>query len=413
MTHISTIGTYLPPWGTALRRITMPDEDAVTLTVAAGRKALAEATAERVVLVTTELPLLEGGNGAAVLAGLGLPGGTEVIERNGGAAAALDAVSGASPGTLVIGVDVEPAGAAAALITDDDDGLHVWSSVRIVRSLPVRARGGDGVVHNYDDPPLLRERGLRENLGRLGDLSTVVAVAGLSPAETKAVGVQGHPELPTLGASSALFALAAVAEKPAAGTPHVGRSGHSAGMVLAADQASLSSATVTGTAQVHRLEPPAEPLPRTKTTPGPAIPISLAAYDRAFIPKLTLSASRGPNGTLVFPPRRDPRSRVEPDLVALPRHGCVYTTTMINVPVPGKATPYSLVIVELDTVGVRMLCQVTGHPAGEVGIGHRGELVFRLVETRSGVPDYGYAFLPHTPASPDTSAANELQESAR
>jgi uncharacterized OB-fold protein len=87
--------------------------------------------------------------------------------------------------------------------------------------------------------------------------------------------------------------------------------------------------------------------------------------------------------------------------------------TMINVPVPGKATPYSLAIVELDEVGVRVLCQITGRAADEVAIGDRGELVFRLVEMRSGVPDYGYAFLPDGPTSPGTPAEAHLQESAR
>ena len=399
MSHLVAIGTYLPPWGISNRRVTMADEDAVTLAVAAGRQALGQGTVNRVVLVTTELPLLEGGNGAALLGGLGLPDSTEVVERNGGASAALDAVAGAAPGTLVIGVDVERAGAAAALTGDDSRGLHVGPGTRIVRSLPVRARGGDGVVHNYDDPRLLRERGLRENLDRLGEIPDVLAAAGLTAAETKAVGVRGLPELPTVGAGSALFALAIVAESGATGT------------VLAADQASLSSATVSGTARVRRHEPTARPLPKTKLSPGPAIPISLAAYDRAFTAKLTLSASRGQDGALVFPPRRDPLSKVAPELVALPREGCVYTMTTINVPVPGKATPYSLVIVELDEVGVRVLCQVTGHSADEVAIGDRGELVFRLVEMRSGIPDYGYAFRPTGATA--THTETELQESAR
>src|SRR2546430_4382590 len=57
--------------------------------------------------------------------------------------------------------------------------------------------------------------------------------------------------------------------------------------------------------------------------------------------------------------RRPPRSTLFPYTTlfrsALPRHGSVYTMTMINVPVPGKATPYSLAIVELDGVGVRVL----------------------------------------------------------
>ena len=48
---------------------------------------------QRVVLVSRELPLLEGGNAAVLLAGLGLDPEIEVSERLGGAPAALDALS--------------------------------------------------------------------------------------------------------------------------------------------------------------------------------------------------------------------------------------------------------------------------------------------------------------------------------
>ncbi len=47
-------------------------------------------------------------------------------------------------------------------------------------------------------------------------------------------------------------------------------------------------------------------------------------------------------------------------LVPLPRTGTVYTEVTVHVPVPGLRTPYSLVIVELDGVGVRALVKVTG-----------------------------------------------------
>ena len=51
-----------------------------------------------VVLVTRELPLLEGGNGAALVAGLGLPASTTVVEQVGGGPAVLDALVAAEPG---------------------------------------------------------------------------------------------------------------------------------------------------------------------------------------------------------------------------------------------------------------------------------------------------------------------------
>jgi uncharacterized OB-fold protein len=66
----------------------------------------------------------------------------------------------------------------------------------------------------------------------------------------------------------------------------------------------------------------------------------------------------------------------------------------VRIPVPGLPTPYSLVIVELDDVGVRVLARVTGASPGAVTIGDRGRMVLRRVAVRSGVPDYGYAFCP-------------------
>src|SRR5438132_1453833 len=92
---IESIGTYLPPWGTASLRTAGPDEDVVTMAVAAGLQAMTSfdpGGVRSVVLVSRDLPLLEGGNGAPLLAGLGLPPQTEVREQLGGAPAALEAV---------------------------------------------------------------------------------------------------------------------------------------------------------------------------------------------------------------------------------------------------------------------------------------------------------------------------------
>src|SRR6202044_100998 len=95
MTHVAAIGTYLPCWGSARGRVAGGDEDAVTLAVEAGRAAIEAADdgdlfgggggVRRVVLVSRELPLLEGGNAAVLLAGLGLDPEIEVSERLRGA----------------------------------------------------------------------------------------------------------------------------------------------------------------------------------------------------------------------------------------------------------------------------------------------------------------------------------------
>lgn len=76
MTQVLSIGTYLPPWTVRDRRVKGPDEDALTMAVAAGRAADPEATAQRVAMVSRDFPLLEGGNGAVLLAALSLPADT-------------------------------------------------------------------------------------------------------------------------------------------------------------------------------------------------------------------------------------------------------------------------------------------------------------------------------------------------
>ncbi len=92
MTQVVSIGTYLPPWTVRDRRVKGPDEDALTMAVAAGRAADPDATAQRVVLVSRDFPLLEGGNGAVLLAALSLPADTPVTEVLGGAPAVLDQI---------------------------------------------------------------------------------------------------------------------------------------------------------------------------------------------------------------------------------------------------------------------------------------------------------------------------------
>jgi uncharacterized OB-fold protein len=144
-------------------------------------------------------------------------------------------------------------------------------------------------------------------------------------------------------------------------------------------------------------------LPVTTLSEGAELPISLAAYERAFEAKVRWEAGRCPEtGHLDFPPRyrvgADGSLDTAYELVPLPRTGRVYTETTVHIPVPGLRSPYSLVIVELDDVAVRALVKVTGAPAGSAWIGDRGRLVLRRVAVRSGVPDYGYAFEPFDPS---------------
>ena len=389
---IAVIGTYLPPWGSAAARVQGRDEDALTMAVQAGRAALGALGADdtgvdHVVFVTRDLPLLDGGNGAALVAGLGLPATTTVVEQIGGGPAALDALLTAAPDTLVIGADTGTGSGAAAAVLDGGDGLALVPIARVLRSLPVRARGSDGEVHDYDDPRLVRERGTRAALAEAGIARKALAAVGLPVKDAAALCEGDAPRVSTTGASSPLFALAAMAEARANG------------LLLAFEQATMTAVDVTaGAVTVMRGEPAPQDVPTPRVTPGPEIRISLPAYERAFEAKVRLEAGRCPHcGTLALPPRHrclGCGAEGDAELAQLPRDATVYTTTTIHTPVPGLATPYTIVIVELGETGVRLLAQVTGAPPGTVGIGDRGEMVLRRVALRSGVPDYGYSFSP-------------------
>src|SRR5271168_4613707 len=124
MTQVLSIGTYLPPWTVRDRRVKGPDEDALTM-AAAGRAADPDATAQRVVLVSRDFPLLEGGNGAVLLAALSLPADTPVTEVLGGAPAVLDQIGSAGDATLLIAADDNDLVVGAGAILTGDGGATV------------------------------------------------------------------------------------------------------------------------------------------------------------------------------------------------------------------------------------------------------------------------------------------------
>ena len=394
MNTITHIGTALPTWGSAKARQVGDDEDAVTLAVAAGTAALRDdpsvrATITSVVLVSRDLPLLEGGNSAPLLGGLGLPDTLLVRETVGGSPAALDAVLTAGDGTLVIGADTgrrDGSGAGASAVLVGSGGAPITSLGRVTRSMPTTARDADGNRTDYADPRLLRERGVNESLARLSN-PKAIAVAGIVGKEAAGLTTGTPLALPTTGASAIGFALAALVE---AGTT---------GPVLAIEQASVSVAELgAGAVAFTRDEPAPQPRPEGKLAPGNSVSISLSAYERAFDAKLRLDAARCTScGTLSYPHRYrciECGSEAPTDTVALPRDAEIYTQATIRVPVPGLVSPYTVTLVELGDTGVRVLVKLTGAAPGSTSIGDRGRLVFRLVAVRQGVPDYGYAFFP-------------------
>jgi uncharacterized OB-fold protein len=397
MTQVLSIGTYLPPWTVRDRRVKGPDEDALTMAVAAGRAADPDATAQRVVLVSRDFPLLEGGNGAVLLAALSLPADTPVTEVLGGAPAVLDQAGSAGDATLVIAADDNDLVVGAGALLTGGGGATVTPSARQTRSLPLTARGEDGARHAYVDPRLQREVGVRSTLTRLGLTGTppLAAVTGVPLAHigsdfdtSQAVGD------PTVSASGIIRLLADAIE---AGTQ---------GLLLAVEQSSISAAELAfgGTApRIARDEYAAQELPKVRVADGVGIPISMPAYARAFEPKIRWEAavfeeSPGIDSAPQFPPRlrvdNAGRLATEYRLEPLPRTGTVYTHTTVRIPVPDLPSPYSLAVVQLDDSPVRVLLKVTGVPAGEATIGQPGSVVLRRIAIRAGIPDYGYAFWP-------------------
>ena len=386
-----TIGTYLPPWGTSDGRVLGYDEDALTMAVEAARLVVdAGAAVSRVVFVSRELPLLEGGNTAPLLAALRLPDTLEVVEQIGGAPAVLDALMSAAPSTLVVAVDaVAPAGAAAALIGARNP---LTFAGRAQRSLPQRTRLADGHSYRDDDPRLMRESGVRTSLAAAQLAEKPLVMAGASARDAAAWSAAGAPTLPTLGASSTLFALAALVDSSRSG------------LVAAIEQAALSAATFAAAGStVRRHERTPQKAVVRKRSPGGDIKLSLAAYDRAFKSNVGWQAGQCTScGLMSIPPRFHCLGCGADDqwtLAALPRTGTVYTTTTIHVPVPSLESPYTLAVVECDGTDVRSLMHVTDVPPGRVAIGAHGRLVLRRVAMRTGVPDYGHAFSPDPAAS--------------
>lgn len=400
VSDVNSIGTYLPPWTADKSRVKGPDEDALTMAVAAGRAADPSASAQRVVFVSRDFPLLEGGNGAVLLAGLSLPSDVAVSEVLGGAPAVLDQILGAGDGTLVLAADdnLVTAGAGAVLI--GATGATLSPVARQTRSLPTTVRGEDGTRRNYGDPRLQREIGVKATMAKLGLTSsqTVAAVVGVTAKELGDVTTAGAIENPTSSASGVIRALASLVEA----------NGHG-GLLLAIEQSSVTAADVilSQTAPtITRNEVPVRELPKFRTADGNGIPISLPAYARAFEPKLRWEAAvfeerPGIDTAPQFPPRArvDDAGGLVTDyrLEPMPRTGTVYTQTTIQIPVPDLPSPYSIAVVQLDGSPVRVLMKVTGVPAGEATIGQAGSVVLRKIADRAGVPDYGYAFYPVTP----------------
>jgi uncharacterized OB-fold protein len=390
---IEAISTYLPAWGTETERLLSPDEDAITMAVAAGRGALAHgALPTSVVLVTRDFPIIEGGSELVLLAGLDLPVATRCQIVLGGGPQLLDALGAAAPRTLVIGTETGTTPGAAAALTAAS-GATVAPAGRAGRSIPARVRDTAGKVADYDDPRLLRDRGVAVAIAALGHTDKPIAVTGLSAKDAAAYLARKPDPVPTVGASAPLFAIAAALAAGQSGT------------IIGVEQATTAAVRLDhAPIRVNRHEPAPRPLPKRRATAGGDIKISLPAYDRAFDGRLRLRAGRCTAcGQLDLPQRYRCSScgaENSSELAALPRTATVYTSVSVHVPVPGLLTPYDLAIVDLGDTDVRLLAPVTDAEPGRAEIGVTGTVVLRRISVRNGVPDYGYAFVPGIEEAP-------------
>jgi uncharacterized OB-fold protein len=379
MASLISISTYRPCWeGPQGQRVAGMDEDIVTMAAVAAQGALGQKRPERVVVVSRQIASAPPSTTAVLAVALGL-GDVSIQLRLGGAPATVDALATAAPGTLVVAVETVAAPSAAAALIGE--GTDLRPAGRVEHGFPVGESAG---IH--DDPRLIRERAWRPAVEKLaaGSGGTVI-VAGPSARATR-----GLADGTTPGAEGAPAPLAALAEL-AAEARVIGLEGGSAAAID-----SEPCPRVTHNERTTRVVLPLPP------APGGEIPISLSAFERAFDSKIGLQAGRCTCGALSLPPRlhclecgADGAATLEP----LPRRGEVYSAVTIHAPLPGKSAPYSLAVVDIEGVPLRVLAPVTDAAPGTTPIGTHGELVLRRLAERQGIPDYGYAFQPHEEAS--------------
>lgn len=418
------------------------DEDVLTLSVAAGLRALEAAgtAAEDVdVLVwgTSRPPFAEGPSHAVLAAALGLSPTSGGSLQSGSPHAGIEA--------LLAGCDAVAAGAArvALVITADDrrpgPGTALEGQAGSAAAAAV-LRDGDttgaqgGAVFTgratRTDPHLDRYRGSLEPDtrdvydGRLYReqvyLPSVTAVAGalgeatswslpdpdgrLGAAAARKVGASRDAVAATAlvgdtGAAAAL--LGALPALAAAGTVAlVGHGGgRTTGLTLRVDapvpgagdlEPLLAAARPTSYAAVLRSR--AQLVPNGETV-AMAIPPGSAMVVRGGREVLQLLGARCVDcGAIATPPSTHPHclacGSAKAELVPLARSGSVHTFVVNHtMPAPFVA-PLPLAVLDLDD-GARVMLQVTGDAEG-LAIGDRVELVLRRYAVERGAPVYGY-----------------------
>lgn len=374
MSQIGAISLYAPCYERDGRRTHGPDEDLVTMAAAAASPLAEGATVDRVVVVSGQIDSAPD-NAAAVLATALDLGDASIELRRGGAPDALDALALSPPGTLVVTVELSSASSAAAAVVAPGTGLAHRG----------RTRSGLPAATAQHDARLLRERAWRPSVRRLAGDAAPAVVVGVPELAARALGTPGAPHPGDVhGAPAALHAVSALV---GTGGTVVGIDGGVAS-ALEVDAVEAPTTVLRRVGAVAMPEPPSD---------GTDVPISLSAFDRAFEAKVGLKAARCTCGELSLPPRRLCLACGREDaleLVSLRRRGGVYSVVTVHAPLPGRSVPYTLAVVDVADVPLRLLAPVTDAIPGSTRIGTGGALVLRCVAERAGVRDYGYAFQP-------------------
>lgn len=417
-----------------------PDEDTLTLAAEAAQRALLASGLETDIVDglwwgTTRPPFAEGPSHAVLARAVGLSHRSSGILCSGSPHAGMEALLGAADavgaGTarvalvavsdaLVPGLGTTfeaRAGAGAAALVLVSHGGAASLGPRVTRTHPYldRYRGDvETTTRDLYDARLFREeiflptmRELGEQLGALsvdlwslpdpdGRLGGVLArqLGGGAPASASVYG-----ELGDSGAAAPL--LGAVGALDAAGTVGIvgWGGGRATGLTVTAREPVPGAAAVASTLTQGRAATYAEVLrARGQLVPSGetvamGVPPESAQFVRGADEMLGLLGARCVDcGTINTPPSIHPHciscGSAKFVLVALARHGRVYTYVVNHtMPAPFVA-PLPLAVIDLDD-GARIMLQVTEHDA-PLAIGSEVELVVRRYAHERGVPVYGY-----------------------
>lgn len=101
-------------------------------------------------------------------------------------------------------------------------------------------------------------------------------------------------------------------------------------------------------------------------------------------------------GKIYFPPRLICSNCRYKDFtpIKLPKKGKIFSFTIIRTPSSEfkDYSPFAIAIIELDDIGLKLMCQVVDCNFNELEIGKRVTLVFRKIQEdgSSGIIAYGY-----------------------